>query len=93
MKQLKNIFFGIALATLLLGCHTARAVEPLFEDETEQSDYAAFEEDVYQQEDATGATTDVNGDTWTKGADGHYRSTSGEDCIFSKPLNEYQCSN
>lgn len=90
MKQLKNIFFGIALATLLLGCHTARAIEPLFEDETEQSDDTAFEETISHPQDAIGRVEAIDGTQWTKGADGHYRS-DGEDCVFSKPVNRYIC--
>lgn len=87
MKQLKNIFFGIALATLLLGCHTARAIEPLFPEESDDD----FSESVELPEDSIGRVTDIDGTVWTKGADGHYRSDA-DDCVFSKPLNKFQCS-
>lgn len=86
---MKNILLGVIFAACLLGCHTARAIEPLFPEDSEQVD-DSFTESVELPEDAVGRVTDIDGTQWTKGADGHYRS-DGEDCVFSKPTNRYVC--
>ncbi|HQQ75072.1 MAG TPA: hypothetical protein PK031_07950 [Pseudomonadales bacterium] len=82
----------LVLSTVLLlsfGCHTARAIEPLFPDDTAESD-ASFTESIDMPQDSIGRITDLNGQQWTKGADGHYRSDS-DDCVFSEPLNKFIC--
>ena len=91
MQKLKLLLAAIITTGFLLGCHTARAIEPLFEDETEQSDDTAFEETVSHPQDAIGRVEAIDGTQWTKGADGHYRS-DGDDCVFSKPVNRYICT-
>lgn len=90
MQKLKLLLAAIITIGFLLGCHTARAIEPLFEDETEQSDDTAFEETVSHPQDAIGRVEAIDGTQWTKGADGHYRS-DGDDCVFSKPVNRFIC--
>jgi len=90
MKTLKNIIVGLILVAGISACHTARAIEPLFPEDSEQVD-DSFTESVELPEDAVGRVTGIDGTQWTKGADGHYRS-DGEDCVFSKPVEKFICS-
>ena len=87
----KKLLF-VVMVSLLLTAHTLSFAAPLFVDEEDGDD---SEESVAVctdcKEDSLGRVEGSDGSKWKQGADDHWRSDTGEDCYYSKPLDKYIC--
>jgi hypothetical protein len=87
----KKLLFVVMVSLLLTG-HTLSFAAPLFVDEEDDD---SEEESVVVctdcKEDSLGRVEGSDGSKWKQGADDHWRSDSGEDCYYSKPLDKYIC--
>lgn len=82
-----NLLFVLLLA---VSCAPAQA-EPIFIDDEACDDCGAVVIDPQGDTDASGNIEGSDGSKWKEGADGRFRSDDGQECEYSKSLEEWSC--